>query len=78
MDEISRGIALAALTLQSVLLQALVYKGVMTSEESLDVVAKSLDAVALRAADDEDDVADVAHVCLHGVREALAGMDRRE
>jgi hypothetical protein len=78
MDEISRGIALAALTLQSVLLQALVHKGVMTSEESLDVVAKSLDAVALRAADDEDDVADVANVCLHGVREALAGMGRRE
>ena len=44
MDEISRGIATAALTLQSVLLQALVSKGVLTPEEALEVVDEGLDA----------------------------------
>jgi hypothetical protein len=39
MDEISRGIALAALTLQSVLLQALVYKGDTSGGKPPDVVA---------------------------------------
>jgi hypothetical protein len=43
MDDVARGIAGAALTLQSVLLQALVYKEVLTPTEAL--VDKSLQAV---------------------------------
>ena len=35
MDDVARGIATAALTLQSVLLQALVYKEVLTPTEAL-------------------------------------------
>jgi hypothetical protein len=52
MDEISLGIATAALTLQSVMLQALVSKGLLTPSEAVEVVDKSLDAV-IRGADDE-------------------------
>ena len=33
MDEVSRGVATAALTLQSVLLQAFVHKGVLSRED---------------------------------------------
>jgi hypothetical protein len=42
MDDISRGIATAALTLQSVMLQALMSKGVLITDEALEVVDKSL------------------------------------
>jgi hypothetical protein len=72
MDDISRGIAAAALTLQSVMLRALVSKGVLTIGEALEVVDKSLDAV-LDTPDDEgvDDFIEVAHACLEHVREAL-------
>ena len=57
MDEVSRGIATAALRLQSAVLQALVSNGVLTIDEALEVVDKSLDAVLDRP-DDEgvDDV----------------------
>jgi hypothetical protein len=48
MDDISWGIATAALALQSVMLQALVSKGVLTTDEALEVVDKSLDAVKRR------------------------------
>ena len=53
MDDISRGIATAAHTLQSVILQALVSKGVLTTEEALEVVDKSLDAVTDTPGDEE-------------------------
>jgi hypothetical protein len=53
MDDISRGIATAALPLQTVMLQALVSKGVLTTQEALEVVDKSLDAVV--DTPDEDD-----------------------
>jgi hypothetical protein len=68
----ARGIVTAALTLQSVMLQALVSKGVLTIDEALEVVDKSLDAV-LDTPDDEevDDVIGVAHACLEHVREGL-------
>ena len=42
MDDISRGIATAAIALQSAMLQALVKKGVFTLEEALEVVDKGL------------------------------------
>ena len=40
MDEVSFGIATAALTLQSVMLQALVAKGLLTPSEAVEVVDK--------------------------------------
>jgi hypothetical protein len=46
MDDISRSVATAALTLQSVLLQALVHKGVITREDALGIVDRSLEAAA--------------------------------
>jgi hypothetical protein len=67
MDEISRGMATAALTLQSALLQALINKGALTHGEALDVVEKSLDAVVLGAHDGEAEaVAEVTHACQKG------------
>jgi hypothetical protein len=43
MDDVSRGIATAALTLQSVLLQPLVHKGVITRTDALGIrLEKSL------------------------------------
>jgi hypothetical protein len=73
MDEISFGIATAALTLRSVMLQALVAKGLLTPSEAVEVVDKSLDAV-IQGPDDEaaDGAAQAAHDCLEGVREAVA------
>jgi hypothetical protein len=46
MDNIARGTASAALTLQSVILQALVYHGAMTPAEALEVVDKAVVAAA--------------------------------
>ena len=75
MDEISRGFATAALTLQSVLLQALVNKGVLTPEEALEVVDEGLDAVTHGPRDKgADAVAGIALSCLEGVREKLTQM----
>ena len=75
MDDISRGIATAAIALQSAMLQALVRKGVFTLEEALEVVDKGLDAFVPGAEDaDAAAVAWAAQTCLDGVREGLAGM----
>ena len=75
MDDISRGIATATLTLQSVLLQALVAKGVLTIGEAMEVAEKALTAAATSEADgDEQEVAEVTVACLERVREGLAGM----
>lgn len=73
MDDIARGIATAALTLQSFLLQALVHRGVLTSEEALDIVDRSV-AAAANPLDAEEVglVAEVVQSCLAGVREGLA------
>ena len=56
MDDIARGIATASLTLQSVMLQALVAKGLLTRAEAIEIVDKSLDAV-VATPDDEGAVA---------------------
>lgn len=42
MDHDARGIATAALTLQSVQLQALVHEGVLTREAAVDVVDRAM------------------------------------
>jgi hypothetical protein len=75
MDDISRGIATAALTLQSVLLQALVAKGVLTPGQAMEVAEKALAAAATSEADgDELEIAEVTIACLEHIREGLAGM----
>ena len=75
MDEISRGLATAAIALQSAMLQALVKKGMFTLEEALEVVDKGLDAFVPGAEDpDAAAVAWAAQTGLDGVREGLAGM----
>ena len=75
MDDISRGIATAAIALQSAMLQALVRKGVLTLEEALEVVDKGLDAFVPGSEDaDAAAVAWAAQTCLDGVREGLAGI----
>jgi hypothetical protein len=72
MDDISRGILTAAFTLQSVMLQALVSKGVLSIDEALEIVDKSLDAL-VDTPDDEgiDHVIEVAYTCLEHLRERL-------
>jgi hypothetical protein len=67
MDHIAPGVASAALTLQSIRLQALVHKGVLTPAEALGAIDQSLDAVAnsvrtdhSRCADDSPQLAFVA------------------
>jgi hypothetical protein len=75
MDNIARGTATAALTLQSVILQALVYHGAMTPAEALEVVDKAVTAAAQAAKDkSQTEVANVTRGCLEGVREAITEM----
>ena|SRR5579872_382136 len=75
MDEAAQGIATAALTLQSVLLQALVHKGVLTREDALGIVDRSLEAAAnAPGAKEAGEVAEIAQGCLEEVREGLAAM----
>jgi len=75
MNAMARGTATAALTLQSVILQALVYHGTMTPAEALDVVDKAVTASVLGAKDKSQlEVTNVARGCLEGVREAIAEM----
>jgi hypothetical protein len=72
MDNTSRGILTAALTLQSVMLQALVSKGILTIDDAFEVVDKSLDTL-LDTPDDEavHEVIEVAYACLEHLREGL-------
>jgi hypothetical protein len=72
MDDFSRGIATATLTLLSVLLQALVSKGVLTIDEAREVVHKSLDSLLDMPADEGfDGVFEEANACLEHLREGL-------
>jgi hypothetical protein len=75
MDAMARGIATAALTLQSTLLQSLAYRGAMTPGEALGVVDEALEAAkgAVRGKD-EQEVANIARKCLESVRESLKEM----
>jgi hypothetical protein len=74
MDEVARGIASAALTLQSVLLQALVVKGVLTPVEGIEVADKALEAASDIEGDEDQETAGVTVACLHEVREGLVSM----
>jgi len=75
MDDSARGIATASFTLQSSLLQALVRKGVLTPADALDIVDNSLRSAANSARRRATlEAAEIARICLEGVREALAEM----
>ena len=78
MDQTAQGIATAAFTLISVLLQALVHKGVLSREDALGIVDRSLEAAANAAsAEEAGEVVEVTQHCLAGVREGLLGMGAR-
>jgi hypothetical protein len=74
MDEASRGIATASLTLQTVMLQALVAKGVLTRDEDGSGLQEPL-GLAVTPDDDEgeeiDEAAEVALSWLDHLREGL-------
>jgi hypothetical protein len=78
MDDISRGTATAALTLQLVVLQTLVHKGVITRKDALGIVDRSLEAAAnvpsSRAA---RRITEITRDCLSGMREGLADISER-
>ena len=75
MDEIARGVATAALTLQATLLQSLVATGAMTPAQALNVIEKALSASLGKASSkEEQDVALVTVQALERVREGLADM----
>jgi hypothetical protein len=75
MDDIARGIASAALTLQSVLLQALVNEGVLTPARALEVVDQAIGAVdGHPKSEAQEAVAATAEQCLEGIREGIASM----
>ena len=79
MDDYSRGIATATLTLQSVLLQALVHKGVITRADALGIVDRSLETAAtVPSVEAESELAEITQDCLTGVREGLAAMVERQ
>jgi len=79
MDEAAQGIATAALTLQSVLLQALVHKGVLSREDALGIVDRSLEAAAnAESVEEAGAVAEITQGCLVGVLEGLAAMPSRQ
>ena len=75
MDDSARGIATASFALQSSLLQALVRKGVLTPADALDIVDTSLRSAANQPdAEATLEAAEIARICLEGVREALVEM----
>ena len=75
MDDIARGIASATMTLQSVLLQALINEGVLTPAKVLEVIDKAIGAVeANPTSEAEEAVAATAEQCLEGIRDGIASM----
>src|SRR5262245_22841778 len=75
MDDSAQGIATASFTLQSSLLQALVRKGVLSPAEALDIVDTSLRSAANQPdAESTLEAAEIARICLLGIREGLAEM----
>jgi hypothetical protein len=76
MDDVARGVASAALTLQSIVLQALINEGLLAPHKVLEIVDKALDAVASHptASEAEQATSATAEQCLEGVREGIASM----
>lgn len=75
MNDFSRGIAMAAITLQSVMLQTLVADGVLTVGDALQLVDRAKDTFIFAAEGEIPDPAnETALTCLANVREALIAM----
>ena len=74
MDEVARGIATAALTLQSAVLQALVAHGVMSPTQALEAIDLAMDASMRNASKAEEDVELVVIEALEGVRVGLVDL----
>ena len=75
MDEMARGIATAALTLQSAMLQALVAHGIVSPTQALDIVDLALEVSQGRSQSmAEKGVERVAVQCLKSVREGVRDM----
>ena len=75
MDDSSGGIAMAAITLQSVMLQTLVADGVLTLEDALQLVDRAKDTFIFAAEGEIPDPAKAAALtCLANVRDGLVAM----
>ena len=74
MDEVARGIATAALTLQSAVLQALVAHGVMSTAQAQEAIDLAMDASMRNAWKAEEDVELVVIETLEGVRVGLVDL----
>ena len=74
MDEVARGIATAALTLQSAVIQALVAHGVMSPAQALEAIDLAMDASMRNASKAEEDVELVVIEALEGVRVGLVDL----
>jgi len=74
MDEVARGIATAALTLQSAVLQALVAHGVMSPVQALEAIDLAMDASMRNASKAEEDVELVVIEALQGIRVGLVDL----
>ena len=73
MDEVTRGMAEAALALQAVLLQALVHRGMLSHHDALRAIDICVDgAVAHTCGNSEAEVvAAVSRSCLEDIRECV-------
>ena len=74
MDEVARGIATAALTLQSAVLQALVAHGLMSPAQALEAIDLAMDASMRNASKAEEDVELVVIEALQEVRVGLVDL----
>ena len=75
MDEVARGIARAALTLQSALLQAVVAYRVMSPKQALEVVDVAVEvSMRNRASKAEEEVVLITVEALEGVRVGLTDL----
>ena len=72
MDETTRGIATAALTLHSMTLEALITRGLVNAEKAVETVNKSLAAIVDKPEMQPLRVAEAAAVCLRHLRQGLA------
>ena len=59
-------------------LQLLVHKGVITRQDALDIVDRSIEAAGIPSGKETSAVAEMTQDCLRGVRNGLAEMPTRQ
>jgi hypothetical protein len=75
MDDTSRGISMAAITLQSVMLQRLIADGVVTLEGALQLIDRAQDTFTFAPEEEAADPATkTALTCLANLRRSLVEM----